>query len=187
MNALLLDSNKASHPIEMPVKKATEINQIFDSISYDKGCGVLRMIAGFLGVDVSVKGVQYYLKKHTFRNATTSDLWDALALISGQNVRGIMETWTRNMGYPVVTVSELNGSITATQQRFLQDGSRLEKDDKVLFPLSLRLRTAISEDEDFKLYGRTAEYAIKKDFILNADRYGLYRVAYTPERFQILS
>ncbi len=186
MNALLLDSNKASHPIEMPVKKAAEINQIFDSISYDKGCGVLRMIAGFIGVDVFVKGVQYYLKKHAFGNATTSDLWDALAVASGQNVRGIMEAWTRNMGYPVVVVSESNGSIAVSQHRFLQDGSRLEKDDKILFPLSLRLRTATSVDEDFKLYERNTKYTIKKDFILNADRYGFYRIAYTPERLQIL-
>ncbi len=185
-NALSLDSNRASHPIEMPVRKATQINQIFDAISYDKGCAVLRMISGFLGVDVFVKGVQYYLKKHAYGNAKTIDLWDALSFVSGTDVRGIMGTWTQNMGYPVVVVSESSKEMTVTQHRFLQDGSQLKEDDKVVFPLNLRLRTATNIDDHFELNQRTAKYSIKEDFILNADRYGFYRVAYTPERLRVL-
>jgi hypothetical protein len=34
-----------SSPIEVPVKRADEINQIFDAISYSKGSSVLRMIS----------------------------------------------------------------------------------------------------------------------------------------------
>ena len=54
-SALSLDSLRSSHPIEVPVKRADEINQIFDAISYSKGSCVLRMISkilwreGFLG------------------------------------------------------------------------------------------------------------------------------------------
>jgi aminopeptidase 2 len=93
--ALTLDGNPASHPIEMPVNKATEIAQIFDDISYDKGCAVLRMISRHLGIEVFVKGVQKYLKRAAYGNSLTSDLWDALSEVSGQNVHEIMGTWTK--------------------------------------------------------------------------------------------
>jgi aminopeptidase 2 len=55
--ALYLDSNGASHPIEIPVNKPSEINQIFDAISYSKGASVIRVISSFLGTDVFLKGV----------------------------------------------------------------------------------------------------------------------------------
>ena len=92
--ALSLDGNKASHPIEVPVNKATEIAQIFDDISYAKGCAVIRMISRYLGIEVFVKGVQKYLKRAAYGNSSTSDLWDALSEVSGQDVAKIMETWT---------------------------------------------------------------------------------------------
>jgi aminopeptidase 2 len=53
---LELDSNIASHPIEVPVKRASEINQIFDGISYNKGCAVIRMTTSYLGVEVFIQG-----------------------------------------------------------------------------------------------------------------------------------
>ena len=44
-------------------------NEIFDEISYKKGGSVIRMMANFLGVDVFNKGIEEYLKKHTYGNA----------------------------------------------------------------------------------------------------------------------
>ena len=96
---LVLDSNKASHPIEVPVNKGTEINQIFDDISYDKGCAVIRMISGYLGLDLFVKGVRLYLKRSAYGNSFTSDLWDAFSEVSGQDVAAIMATWTKHGDY----------------------------------------------------------------------------------------
>jgi len=46
-DGLELDSNRASHPIKVPVNRAGEINQNFDNISYAKGCAVVRMISSF--------------------------------------------------------------------------------------------------------------------------------------------
>lgn len=47
--AFTLDSLRSSHPIEVPVKDALEIGQIFDHISYLKGSSVIRMLANHLG------------------------------------------------------------------------------------------------------------------------------------------
>ncbi|KAL3422673.1 aminopeptidase 2 [Phlyctema vagabunda] len=186
-SGLQLDSNRASHPVEVPVQKVSEINQIFDSISYDKGCSVLKMIANFVGVDVFVKGVQNYLKKHAYGNTTSSDLWQALGDASGQDVQSIMEIWTKNMGYPYIKVDEDKDSITLTQHRFLQDGTCEPEDDKILFPLSLRVRTRTGIEDDYVLNERSKTFKISSDFFkLNADQAGFYRVLYTPQRLEVL-
>ena len=188
-NALTLDSNRANHPIEVPVNKATEVAQVFDSISYDKGCAVIRMISRHLGVDVFIKGVQNYLKRAAYGNTVTSDLWDALSEVSGQDVAKIMATWTQKVGYPLVHVTESadGESVTVTQHRFLQDGAPAPEDDKVLYPLKLRIRTKDGVDDDITLYERTSTLKLPTEFFkLNADHSSLFRVMYSPKRLQIL-
>ncbi len=65
-----LDSLRASHPIEVPVRDALEVEQIFDAISYLKGSSVIRMLSGHLGVETFLEGVSAYLKKHAYGRLT---------------------------------------------------------------------------------------------------------------------
>jgi len=44
-----LDAMKTSHPIDVTVKSPSEIREIFDAISYDKGGCVLRMLENYVG------------------------------------------------------------------------------------------------------------------------------------------
>jgi len=184
---LILDANRQSHQIEVPVNKPSEIGQIFDAISYCKGCAIIRMMAGLLGVDVFVKGVQVYLKRHAYGNAKTGDLWKALSEVSGKDVAGMMETWTRHVGYPVVDVDETAGSAVLTQHRFLAGGKAEEEEDTVLYPLALQLRSRDGIDTDITLHERTRTLTIPEFFKLNADHTGFYRVAYSPARLEILA
>ncbi|KAI7518241.1 hypothetical protein KC316_g20491, partial [Hortaea werneckii] len=64
--AFNLDSLRTSHPIEVPVRNALEVDQIFDHISYLKGSSVIRMLASYLGVETFLKGVSDYLKAHMY-------------------------------------------------------------------------------------------------------------------------
>ena len=50
--ALDLDALHNSHPIEVPVGHPSEIDEIFDDISYNKGASVIRMLHQFIGDDV---------------------------------------------------------------------------------------------------------------------------------------
>lgn len=50
--ALILDSLQKSHPIEIPIKSPTQIDQIFDEITYYKGACVIRMLHTFIGDEV---------------------------------------------------------------------------------------------------------------------------------------
>ncbi|HVF69584.1 MAG TPA: M1 family metallopeptidase, partial [Xanthomonadales bacterium] len=87
--ALELDGLENTHPIEVEVHNPTEISEIFDAVSYSKGSSIIRMLAEYLGEDIFRKGLQVYLKKHSYGNATTSDLWNALEKVSGKPVEKI--------------------------------------------------------------------------------------------------
>ena len=103
--ALSLDSLRHSHPIEVEVRHPSEISEIFDAISYSKGASVIRMLASYVGEDDFRRGLQVYLRRHQYGNASTEDLWQALAEESGKPVKAVMDTWTKQSGYPVLSVS----------------------------------------------------------------------------------
>jgi aminopeptidase 2 len=186
--ALSLDSLRSSHPIEVPIKRADEINQIFDAISYSKGSSVIRMISKYVGEETFMEGIRRYLKKHAFGNTETGDLWAALSDASGKDVGKVMDIWTKKVGFPVVTVTEGEDSIHLKQNRFLRTADVKPEEDTTLYPVFLGLRTKEGVDEDLTLFGREGDFKLKDlDFFkLNADHSSLYRTSYTPERLRKL-
>ena len=188
--ALSLDSLRSSHPIEVPVKRADEVNEIFDMISYAKGSSVIRMISTYLGEDTFMEGIRRYIKKHQYGNTRTEDLWAALADASGKPVEEIMSIWTKKVGYPVVTVQELpeKKALHVKQNRFLRTNDVRSGEDDTLYPIFLELRTKAGVDKNAVLNKRESEIPLKDlDFFkLNADQTGIYRTSYTPERLEKL-
>jgi aminopeptidase 2 len=188
--ALGLDGLRSSHPVEVPVKKADEINQIFDAISYSKGSCVIRMISKYLGEDVFMEGIRRYLKKHAYGNTTTEDLWAALSDASGKDVVHVADIWTKYVGYPVITVTEdqKNSTIHLKQNRFLRTSDVKPEEDKTLYPIVLGLRTKKGVDGDSLLDAREGSFKVPDlDFFkLNADHSGIFRTSYTAERLQKL-
>ncbi|KAL1959712.1 hypothetical protein VTO42DRAFT_1298 [Malbranchea cinnamomea] len=188
--ALSLDSLRSSHPIEVPVKRADEINQIFDAISYSKGSSVLRMISKYMGEDKFIQGVRNYIKKHAYGNTTTSDLWNALKAVTNQPIDQVMDVWTKKVGFPVVTVKEKpdQGVINVQQNRFLRTGDVKPEEDETIYPVVLGLKTRDGVDETLMLDSRQRDVPLKSlDFFkLNADHSGLFRTCYSPERLEKL-
>jgi len=68
-----------------------------------------------------------YLTRHQYGNTCTEDLWSALGEVSKKPVADVMNTWTKQMGFPVIRVtSEHVGqtrNITVTQEKFCADGN----------------------------------------------------------------
>jgi aminopeptidase N len=142
-SALQKDALKSSHPIEVEIKHSRDVDEIFDAISYNKGAAVIRMIADFLTEPVFKKGLNIYLNRHKYRNATTVDLWKALSDASGISVIDIMDKWTQTVGYPVVSVREggKDGTFLVSQKRFLSAGPNIsEADDKTIWWVNLAIR-----------------------------------------------
>ena len=123
--ALTLDGLKTSHPIEQEVKNPAEVSQLFDAISYSKGASIIRMLEQYLEADVFQRGLQVYISDHQYGNARTQDLWSALESASGEPVTSIMDTWTKQMGYPVLQVEAAgppgHRELVLSQERFVYD------------------------------------------------------------------
>ncbi|NP_001192196.1 glutamyl aminopeptidase [Acyrthosiphon pisum] len=118
-----LDSKLSSHAIVQDVSDPKQISAMFDLISYSKGSSVIRMLEELLGEDIFRIGVSAYLKRFEFNNAETDDLWTQLQTTSQNtvNVKKVMDTWTRQAGFPVVSAIRNGTKLTLKQQRFLSD------------------------------------------------------------------
>lgn len=189
--ALDLDSLRTSHPIEVPVRNALEVDQIFDAISYLKGCSVIRMLVAQLSAETFLKGVSDYLKAHTYSNAKTNDLWTALSKASGQDVTAFMDPWIRKIGFPVVTVAEEPGQISVKQSRFLTSGELKPEEDETVWWIPIGLKTG-PEATDAKRDALTEKQDTYRDidttfYKVNADQTGFYRTNLPPQRLIELS
>ncbi|KAK2749214.1 hypothetical protein FQN57_006829 [Myotisia sp. PD_48] len=184
--AFQLDSLRASHPVEVPVRNALEIDQVFDHISYLKGSSVIRMLSSHLGQEIFLEGVAKYLKAHAYGNATTSDLWSALSKESGKDVTSFMDPWIRKIGFPVVTVAEEPNQISVSQRRFLATGDVKAEEDETNWWIPLGIKTgAKAEKEDNR--NLTAKSDVIRDiddsfYKINKDQNGFYHTNYPPNR-----
>ncbi|KAM3966164.1 puromycin-sensitive aminopeptidase [Aphomia sociella] len=186
IRALELDCLKNSHPIEVPVGHPSEIDEIFDDISYNKGASVIRMLHRYIGDDDFRKGMNIYLTRHQYKNTFTEDLWAALEEASNKPVGAVMSTWTKQMGFPMVEVSsEQRGSdrvLKLTQQKFCADGSQAE--DLWMVPITIStqeqpskvaLSTVLEKRTQEVILENVAEDSWVK---LNPGTVGYYRTRY---------
>lgn len=119
-----LDATINSHPIVQAVDHPDQITEIFDAISYSKGASVLRMLESFMGQEEFRIGIKRFLERFKYGNAVTADLWTDLEAVSSKrlNITRIMDTWTRQMGYPVLTVERVKRTeFRLRQSRYLLD------------------------------------------------------------------
>lgn len=86
------------------------------------------MLEDAVGETVFQEGVTNYLKAHEYSNAVTQDLLDEIQKIYGDNlnVTEFMNTWTVQMGYPVVNVVEDRDDYVLTQTQYLTDPESTE-------------------------------------------------------------
>uniref|UniRef100_A0A8D3AEQ1 Leucyl/cystinyl aminopeptidase n=2 Tax=Eukaryota TaxID=2759 RepID=A0A8D3AEQ1_SCOMX len=122
--ALEKDALNSSHAVSTEVNAAEQVEEMFDSISYEKGASILLMLNASLPGDQQFrKGIIQYLKQFSGFNTVTGDLWNSLTQVEvstqHQNVSEMMSSWTSQKGFPLVTVSRKGDQVTLTQEHFL--------------------------------------------------------------------
>uniref|UniRef100_A0A8C6PTF4 Aminopeptidase n=2 Tax=Nothobranchius furzeri TaxID=105023 RepID=A0A8C6PTF4_NOTFU len=151
--AMEVDSLSSSHPVSTPVENPTQIQEMFDDVSYDKGACILNMLRDFLTPEAFEIGIIRYLKRYSYQNTVNSHLWESLTDVSDDlddldegrmkhfefcsrrklqsgtskwysddelDVRAIMDTWTLQEGFPLVTVEVKGREVRLSQERFLR-------------------------------------------------------------------
>lgn len=140
--ALAADALQSTHPIYSPVATPAEALELFDAITYLKGCSVLRMLENYLGEEAFRTGIQRYMAEFAERNASGTDLWRNLQVASDEPVTELMESWIMQGGYPIIDVSmETVGSDTALrlrQRRFLSSPHSSSEEQRWLVPVVIR-------------------------------------------------
>lgn len=155
-------------------------------------------------------GLAKYLDKYKYANAVSKNLWDALSSQAqlenkSVNVADIMDTWTLQMGYPLVTVSrQYDGSkkMAAAQARFLLD-PKVETDasespfayqwdipftftsgDDAEWDSSKQEIRWISRNEskaEFRVQAADSDW-----LVANVEQMGYYRVNYDAQNWQLI-
>uniref|UniRef100_A0A1W7RAL3 Aminopeptidase n=1 Tax=Hadrurus spadix TaxID=141984 RepID=A0A1W7RAL3_9SCOR len=200
-DALAMDSLRSSHPIMAEVKDPEEIEAIFDAISYKKGAAIISMLENFLGMDILQSGLTMYLNKYRFKNAKTQDLWDTFTEVTTKfkrfNVSAIMDTWTRQKGFPLVTVICNKNTVSVNQTRFiLSPAESDEASQQDLSPYSYKwyipltyITDVSSETKHYWLNAIEGSFDVPEEFLwlkVNVNQTGFYRVMYDEKMWDIL-
>ncbi|XP_028661568.1 leucyl-cystinyl aminopeptidase [Erpetoichthys calabaricus] len=119
--AMAKDSLNSSHPISSSVSTPEEIEEIFDSVSYEKGASILLMLKSCMSEDDFQNGIIKYLKKYENGNTKNEDLWESMSKVTDKtsSISRMMKTWTVQKGFPLVTVTR-NGKNVSFQQEYFQ-------------------------------------------------------------------
>uniref|UniRef100_UPI0037E8B858 endoplasmic reticulum aminopeptidase 1b n=1 Tax=Semicossyphus pulcher TaxID=241346 RepID=UPI0037E8B858 len=214
--AMEVDSLSSSHPVSTDVENPTQIQEMFDDVSYDKGACILNMLRDFLTPEAFEIGIIRYLKRYSYQNTVNSHLWESLTNVcnsddldegrmkhkefcskrerqSGESkwfsgdeldVRAIMDTWTLQEGFPLVTVDVRGREVRLSQERFLRtDDPSLTEGFLWQIPLTY-MTSASSTVHRFLLQTKTDVLYLPEevDWVkFNVDMSGYYMVHYAGE------
>ena len=121
--AMAIDARQGTHPIITPIRDVLQANQAFDSITYEKGESVIRMLEAYIGEQAFRDGVRRYMKAHAYGNAVSDDLWRELDQTASVKVSDIAHDFTLQAGVPLVRVAPGAGGLQLAQDRFAVDDS----------------------------------------------------------------
>jgi aminopeptidase N len=136
------DERRSTHPVAAIAEDVADVDLAagnFDSISYAKGNSVLRQLVTWLGDDVFLAGVNAYLTRHRFDNATLADFLDALDAVSDRDVRGWAQMWLRTTGFDTLRLSRDADGLVLTRAGSRPHRVRVTSYDESLAGLDSRL------------------------------------------------
>jgi aminopeptidase N len=199
LRAIDLDASRSTHALRTSVQTPAEIEELFDTITYQKGAAVLRMIERYVGAEAFRKGVNAYLEAHAYQNATSEDFWKTLAATSGKPVDEILPTFINQAGAPILEVSSLTCAAdgqstraTFTQDRF-QLGPSSATGERPMWrtPVCIKDGATAANSSCTVLTQPRVTLDVARGCVpwifANADAQGYYRTAYSPETLRALA
>jgi aminopeptidase N len=191
--AMDTDSLSSTRAIEAHAETPAQIQELFDNITYNKAAAVLSMVEGDVDEGVFRKGVNSYLAKYSYANATAEDFWNEIAQLSHKPVDRIMETFVKQPGVPLVTLrTACDGGktkVTLSQQRYFSDRVTFEAGSKEQWQIPVCLK--IGKDEKCQLLASQEQQVMLPGcgtaVFGNAGARGYYRSGYDPENLKLIS
>jgi len=194
-STLNTDSLANTRPIHQAAETPAQIQELFDGIAYGKAAAVLRMLEAYLGEDMFRAGVNAYLQKHRYANATAGDFWDAQARTSKKPVDKIMPTFVTQAGVPIVNVkAQCSGNSTSVpleQRRFYNDREKFQEPNDQTWEVPLCLKSSSGGAQKCELLTKKQETLTLPGcstwVLANVGATGYYRSGYDAETVRALA
>lgn len=185
--ALSTDRTPGTHPIQQRLDNLNSAGLLYGNIIYQKAPVMMRKLEEQMGEERFREGLQEYLHKYTYSNATWDELIDILDRHAPEaGIKDFSEAWVKQKGMPTVTTMWKDGRLTVSQidpygrgltwkQKFTIDAIYMNKvENACTKDISTNTKTIVVD-----MQGKTKEIALegKPDFIMpNADGsgYGLF-------------
>jgi aminopeptidase N len=185
------DALATTHPVVQRIATVEQASQAFDSITYQKGEAVIRMLENYVGEDAWRSGVRNYIAKHAYGNTVSDDLWTEVEKTAHKPVRAIAHDFTLQPGVPLIRVADAvckNGksTIALTQGEFSKDQAHKK-------PLSWRVpviaQTVGGTTVRTVVEGGKATLTLPGcgAVLVNPGQSGYYRTLYAPKAFAALA
>ena len=166
-----------------------------------KGASIVRMIYTILNESTFFLGISNYLNNFKYGTVVQDQLWTFLtnvtspSLFGGYTLKAIMDTWTLQEGYPLLTITRnyANNSALLSQKRFL-----LEPHSNPFTLLRFQWYIPFNYMNTFQLsfldwlvpnQTLTINDIASSDewIIFNVHEFGFYRVNYDEQNWQLLT
>jgi aminopeptidase N len=188
--AMNLDALATTHPVVQKIHTVDEVNQAFDTITYQKGEAVIAMLEGYAGEDVWRAGIRAYMKAHAYGNTVTDDLWKAVEGAGARGLVSIAHDFTAQPGIPLVTVESARCQGGGTTLSLSQGEFSRDRKDKA--PLGWHVpvvaQTIGGAPQRLILEGK-AQVTLPGcgAYVINAGQSGYYRSLYPQANVQALA
>jgi len=132
LSAMRGDSLAAARQIREPVSRNEDIGSAFDTITYQKGAGVLSMLERYVGEERFRAGVRLHMQRHQDGVATSEDFIESLADGSERmEIGSAFTSFIEQPGVPLIAVSVSCESgeaprLEVSQSRYAPLGSSID-------------------------------------------------------------
>ena len=114
--AICVDRTEGTHAIAQELNNLNHASLLYDEIIYDKAPVMMRMLEQVMGAPSLQNGLNKYLVKYQFNNASWDDLLTMLDKEApSAGVRRFSDIWVKQKGMPIISTAYRNGEVVVTQ------------------------------------------------------------------------
>ncbi|XP_065073154.1 aminopeptidase N-like [Ochlerotatus camptorhynchus] len=201
--AMVPDGLESTRPMTWNADTPSRISNLFDRVAYPKSGSVLNMMRNILGDENWAAGLKAYLLERQLKNANVEHLYAGLqsaidgkdVLPPGVTVKDIMDTWTTEKGYPVLSVRRTyeTGAVIISQERFISD-RKVPNTNIWMIPYNY-VNQSVADFNELNSYSwlTTKAARISTDvpanqwIIFNKQQVGFYRVNYDDRNWELIT
>ncbi|MGJ0238916.1 M1 family metallopeptidase [Novosphingobium fluoreni] len=182
--AMAQDALPTTHPVVQKIRTVSEMEQAFDSITYEKGQATIAMLEDYVGADTWRAGLRSYMAKHAYGNTVSSDLWTAIEGAGAKDVNRIAQAFTTIPGVPMLRVQSATCKAGQMSLALTQDAFSLDPQSrggaKPLWPMPLLISVGDAAPTRHLMAQKTETVRLAGcgPVLVNSGQLGYYRTLY---------